>query len=99
LRLWLDDRRPAPPGWTQVTKAEDIINFLSIFGDKITHISLDHDLGYYRTGYDVVCWIEEMVIESGFIPPEIYVHSNNPVGRARMEAGIQSIKRKLQCIE
>jgi hypothetical protein len=46
---------------------------------KVTHISLDHDLGddTRGTGYDVILWIEEQVFTCGFKAPVIYVHSAN----------------------
>ena len=45
------------------------------------------------TGYDVVCWLEEKVANdlTCNIPAEIRVHSDNPVGRKRMELGINSL--------
>jgi len=45
-------------------------------------LSLDHDLGNDRagTGLDVLRWIEEEVVLHEFRPPEMRVHSMNPVG-------------------
>lgn len=62
---------------------------------KVTHLSLDHDLGDDErgTGYDVIVWIEEAVATRGFVPPKLSVHSANSAARARMEAGIRSIAR------
>ena len=38
------------------------------------------------TGYDVVCWMED----HGVWPAEgVSVHSQNPVGRARMEQALR----------
>jgi hypothetical protein len=42
IRLWLDDIRPAPPGWTWVATVEDAKALLVLGVDKA---SLDHDLG------------------------------------------------------
>jgi hypothetical protein len=41
VKLWLDDLRPAPGGWTRVTSAPDAIAALSRGG--VIAISLDHD--------------------------------------------------------
>jgi hypothetical protein len=97
MKIWLDDVREAPEGWTHRYKAYSAIHTLSHF-DCVTDISLDHDLGNAAagTGYDVVKWIEERVQEDyNYFPPRIFVHSDNPVGRANMWAAIQSINRMM----
>lgn len=43
MRLWLDDLRLAPPGWTHVHTAMEAIKLLAAGGVK--EVSLDHDLG------------------------------------------------------
>jgi hypothetical protein len=93
MRLFLDDFRKEPDGWVRVYWPHEAIELLKT-GD-VEEISLDHDLGNDEigTGYDVVKWIEEQVVIHGFKPPIIYVHSANPVGRHRMQQGIDSIRR------
>lgn len=44
---------------------------------------LDHDLGGIKTGYDILCWLE---INTEFIPENIMLISNNPVGIKNMAA-------------
>ena len=97
MKVYLDDERVTPEGWTRTYWPEDTIALLKT--GTVTHISLDHDLGNdeHGTGYDVVLWIEEAVMTQGFIPPlEMRVHSANSSARQKMEAGIQSILRHLQ---
>ena len=97
-KLWLDDLRPAPDTWDLATSAETAIAMLKYRQYDI--ISLDHDLGHdildvskdAPTGLDVLRWIEEQVT-LGFQPPEMIVHSMNPVGRANMLAAISTIHR------
>jgi hypothetical protein len=94
VRVWLDDVRPAPEGWTRATTAHEAIALLEAGG--IVEISLDHDLGDEATcgtGYDVACWVEERVATEGFEPPAIRIHSANVVGRERMQRAIESIER------
>jgi hypothetical protein len=94
IRVWLDDVRAAPAGWTRAHTASEAITFLEAGG--VVEISLDHDLGDEATrgtGYDVVCWIEEAVATRGFAAPEIHIHSANVVGRERMQRAIDSIER------
>jgi hypothetical protein len=94
IRVWLDDVRDAPEGWTRAYTAQEAIALLEAGG--VVEISLDHDLGDETTcgtGYQVATWIEEAVATRGFVPPTIKVHSANVVGRARMEQAIASIAR------
>jgi hypothetical protein len=93
MKVFLDDERPAPPGWRRVMWPDEAIALLD--SDAVTDLSLDHDLGDdgRGTGYDVLEWIEEAVATREFLPPKITVHSANPAARARMEAGITAIER------
>jgi hypothetical protein len=105
IRLWLDDvRDPALHGhigWTWVQTAEEAIRLLA--EGHVWTASLDHDLSDRMaagaidwrdeaTGYDVVLWLEEH--PDRFPPGGVKVHSQNPAGRARMEAGIAAILRR-----
>ncbi|AVQ00243.1 hypothetical protein C7S18_23235 [Ahniella affigens] len=93
LRVFLDDERSTPDGWTRVYWPDEAIALLE--QGLVVEISLDHDLGddSRGTGYDVVLWIESAVAERGFCPPKMHVHSANTAARRRMEAGIASIER------
>lgn len=100
MKVFLDDIRPEPNGWVRTYTPQQTIDLLKT--GKVTDLSLDHDLGIdcmsdedglEQTGYDVILWIEEEVICNGFVPPKITIHSDNPVGRQKMEAGIEQIKR------
>ncbi len=100
MKVWLDDLRdPAKHGrigWTWVTTAQAAIDLLAT--GEVEEISLDHDLALEhmpfmdtapadykeQTGYSVVCWMEKHNVW----PAHVYVHSMNPVGRARMLAAI-----------
>lgn len=94
MYLYLDDLRPAPNGWVRVFWPDEAITLLTT--GKVTHLSLDHDLGDDErgTGYDVLLWIEEAVALNGFKAPEITVHSANPAARQRMEAAIAAIQAR-----
>lgn len=93
MRVFLDDERVTPEGWTRVWWPDEAIALLQ--SGEVTEISLDHDLGDDErgTGYDVVLWIEEAVVLHGFVPPTISVHSANSSARAKMQAGIEAIER------
>ncbi len=86
VRMFLDDiRNPGPDlgegfqDWVTVRTAEDAIRLLSQ-GD-VVECSLDHDLGRGKTGYDVVCWMEEHNV---WPPDGVWCHSANPVGCMRI---------------
>jgi hypothetical protein len=91
MKVYLDDQRSTPEGWTRAYWPDEAIKLLK--SGKVEEISLDYDLGDDEcgTGYDVVLWIEEQVALHGFVPPKISVHSANLLPRSRMEAGIRAI--------
>ncbi len=93
MKVYLDDLRTTPEGWTRAYWPDEAIGLLET--GRVREISLDHDLGDDErgTGYDVVLWIEEAVATRGFRPPKISVHSANSAARAKMESGIASIMR------
>jgi len=94
MKVYLDDERQTPPGWTRVYWPDEAIALLKT--GNVVEISLDHDLGNDErgTGYDVVLWIEEQVITKGFQPPVIKVHSANASARQKMQLGIENIYKK-----
>jgi len=97
MKLWLDDIRPpwkhGYVGWEWVKTADEAIELLKT--GNVTEASLDHDLSveatlgnpspHEKTGYTVVCWMEE----NNVWPSRVNVHSLNPVGRRRMMDVIQ----------
>ena len=97
MRIFLDDCRIPPDGFVLVKTSCDAIKLITEFWNEIEEISLDHDLGdesLYGNGYQVVCEMEAFVFRTR--PkhlPYIHVHSANPVGRKRMEYGIENIRR------
>jgi hypothetical protein len=91
VKIFLDDIRIEPEGWVRAKTAKEAIELLR--SNKVTEISLDHDLGDDKngTGYDVILWIEQEVYMNNYIPPIIKVHSANVAAREKMEAGIKKI--------
>jgi len=74
-RLWVDDLRPAPDGWTWAKSSTEAIALLA--AGEFAAISLDHDLGGDDTTRPVVLWL----CEHARWPAEVLVHTANPVGR------------------
>ena len=94
MKLWLDDNRPAPDGWTWAKTASEAIKWL-MAGSDITDISFDHDLGEGNgDGHDVVSLVEELVYAGRIKMPEMAVHSANPVGAQKIHLAIEAMKRR-----
>ncbi|KZX81326.1 hypothetical protein A3715_17035 [Oleiphilus sp. HI0009] len=93
MKVYLDDVREAPFGWKRAYWPKDTINLLQ--KHNVTQLSLDHDLGNDKkgTGYDVLLWIEDQVINNGFKPPSITVHSANISARHKMDMAIENINK------
>lgn len=105
LRLWIDDERRAPVGYTHTAKtAAEAIALLagaSKYGG-VEHVSFDHDLAFEHyagdfsktaTGYEVAAWVEQEA-HAGRLPAFTWeVHSMNPAGRMRIVAALQSAER------
>ena len=98
MKVFLDDLRDTPDGWTRAYTAPEAIRLVAT--GWVTHLSLDHDLGEdpaVGCGYDVLTWLEEQVACYGATPPEhIFVHSSNAGARPKMEAAIETIRRLAQ---
>ena len=88
MKLWIDDVRPAPEGYTlckTVHSAKYRIEVADSLGEPIELIDTDHDAGDYAIyGGDyieILNWLEA----TGRSYP-IRIHSMNPVGRQNMMA-------------
>lgn len=94
MKLWHDDVRPAPQGWTWARTNEEAMSYLRT-GD-VVECSLDHDLGAdpnlginargsspKGTGLDLVRWM----IKVKLVPDFVNVHSwSGPGGEAMINA-------------
>lgn len=106
MKIYLDDVRPAPAGWTLFKNPLEVIGRISLqpAHGNIEVISLDFDLGLGEgrneiNGDYVTEWLEYEIHHFGLLRighcPELLIHSANPVGRTRMRDDIASIKRLL----
>lgn len=86
MKLWVDDLRPAPEGWSLAKNIDEAKDALE--GGEVDETSLDHDLGegHGREGYDFVLWMAEY----GVWPENsLTVHSANPPGAEKMCAIVE----------
>jgi len=90
-KLYLDDMRDTPKGWDRVHTAQECVD--AITTQQYDTVSLDHDLGENQpTGYEVLVWLEEVVYKyKDFKIPTVFIHTDNPVGRARMVQALEKI--------
>lgn len=94
MKIFLDDIRKAPEGYTLCSSPGEVIKLLKTRKD-IKEVSLDHDLGEDepRTGFDVLVWIEEQVICNHYKPPYLKTHTTDPLAIMRMNIAIKTIER------
>lgn len=79
MKVFLDDVRDCPSSFYWVRNYEECVDILK--NCDIDIISLDHDLGENKTGYDVV----KFMVQESIFPKEIYIHSANPIGAQNMK--------------
>ena len=99
MKIYLDDVRPAPDGWILARWPSEVIDYIKT--GKVTHVSLDHDLGddSKGTGYDVLTYLEGQARAYDGPLPTIFIHTANPVARARMFQAVNSIDLFLQTLD
>lgn len=90
MKLFVDDQWDLPDrfpgeGWTCVRTAEEAIGLLYLNKGKVTHLSLDADLGEGKAqGGDAVAFLAEQWFRDlqDFYPTEeLTIRSRNPVER------------------
>ena len=100
MKLWLDDKRPAPPGWVLAQSYEDAIHLIREHGPEITDVSLDHDLcqahsyGDFSDG-ETGCDVLAFPLESG-LKPRIEFHTMSAAGLQRMTDLLESFEPDVQ---
>ncbi|EPY2271284.1 cyclic-phosphate processing receiver domain-containing protein [Clostridium sporogenes] len=94
INLYVDDLRDCPEEFIIARTVEKAIYYLENFHVDI--LSLDHDLGedaegnLLSTGYDLVKYI----CENGLKVNQIYLHTDNPVGRDNMYETLIGARRR-----
>lgn len=93
MKIYLDDERNSPEGWVRTYTVEETISLIENNLGKVTHVSLDNDLGEdLLQGYKVLDYLEEKVyFDSEYPMPHVQVHSANPVRRDYMNKLIKKL--------
>lgn len=89
--LFLDDlRSPDNDDWHVVTNYLDFVDYI-LNNDMPVVISMDHDLGTIKDGYDCIKFLVHHIVDNYIMKdidislPVVLVHSKNPVGRENIE--------------
>lgn len=94
IKLYVDDLRDCPEGYTLARTVEEALQYLR--SGEVDILSLDHDLGedsnhnLLPTGYDLV----KIICEEGLRANKIYLHTDNPVGRENMFETLKGARRR-----
>ena len=92
INLYVDDIRKCPDNFIVARTYSDAIEKLN--NNNINILSLDHDLGIIdgteMTGYDIVKYICNNDIKIN----EIYIHTDNVVGRQNMYETLLGAQRR-----
>ena len=95
MKLWVDDVRPAPPGYRWARSVHEVIIHICQMTKpggvhNIEILDLDHDAGDWSWNggdyIEILKWMERKGIND--IP--IRLHTMNPVGRENMRAIIRA---------
>lgn len=88
MKIWLDDIRPAPPGFIWCHSVNEAKAIIESSVNTIELIDCDHDLGDYANdggdGIKLLDWLAERQL---YYP--IRLHTMNPVGLENMQRLIQ----------
>jgi len=88
MRLFIDDLRPIPLGFTIARSSEEAKTIVGEFGIP-SFISFDHDLGGQDTSMVFIKWMIEGILDGDLELPKNFgfaVHSANPVGKENIES-------------
>lgn len=97
MKVYLDDLRATPAGWTRTWTAEETIQHLRT--GEVEELSLDYNLGpdAGQTGAAVLRWMRQQIeSDPDWTPPRrIRIHSSHRVGRSLMIDLLAGIRRRL----
>lgn len=86
MKLFLDDERvPIDDDWIIFRDVDSAMSFIKT-GNFPKEMSLDHDLGTEKTGYDFIKEFVDFMLDNNITENvELYVHSQNPIGKKNIE--------------
>lgn len=110
MKLFVDDIRDAPKGWTLARTISESLELIRRYGGDLTHVSLDHDIsipvvvGEVQRPYPspdtfkvVAYYLQEVMTRTdGNVSEDIILttHSANPLGRKAIVDIFEDIGKK-----
>ena len=85
MKLYVDDERPAPEGWTLALSSAEAIELLT--DNDVTELSLDYSLKDWDNGAEVLYWLKD---HRDRCPASIVAHSSSSSGRELLERVIST---------
>ena len=82
IKLWLDDCRPPPAGWTLAITVAEAVALLRT--GRVTHASLDYHLTGREKGHEVATFIKEEALAGRLPRLRWTTHTSDSVGAAHM---------------
>lgn len=84
MKLFVDDYRAAPEGWTQAWGISEAIRIIDTI--SLTHIALDHDIISSTETFEAVARHLALAIRSGIQRKDmvVLIHTGNSVGASVM---------------
>lgn len=92
-KIYLDDLRLIPEGFTGVRSYAEFVNYIETNGLP-DFISYDHDLGLQESGYDCAKCLVNYCMDHKVKLPDFPVHSQNPVGKKNIESLLNNFRKQ-----
>jgi len=111
IKLYVDDLREAPKGWTLVTTVTQAIRVIFWYGADIKEISLDHDISHqvkvgelarpYPCGetFQAVAYFIKTFYTLDEHKPDITIHTANPVGAEALEGILEGFNVEIKMMK
>lgn len=95
MKIWLDDVRPAPPGWTWLRTVDETVHMLA--QGNVEELSLDYHLTHSdpdRYGVEVLNHLYNLGRSEEL--PVVHIHSSNPFGAAHLSLVLRAIEGRCE---
>lgn len=92
MKLWVDDERPAPEGWTWAKTVDEATQALT--DNEVTDLSLDYALANWEDGAMVLAWLYSHL--DRYPSETVMPHSGSSSGHALLERVIADTEVKIR---
>lgn len=92
MKLWVDDERPAPEGWTWAKTVDEATQALT--DNEVTDLSLDYALANWEDGAMVLAWLDNHL--DRYPTATVVPHSGSASGYDLLERCIADTERRVR---